>query len=177
MNLSKKPTKVYSKNSEKKLKQQFEIYINLKLTLNGLGKLRKNNWKTKSNLFPRENKLIKPLYKIHKTLLKNSTNFIFRPKPAKKVHNTEKTLHSNSKASIQQEIFPDSLKTAEVTRVFKSGDKDNVSNYRPIAILAVLSNVFKKICVTVYNYLDSKGLLYEKQFGFQRNNSTEHAIL
>ena len=29
----------------------------------------------------------------------------------------------------------------------------------------------------VYKYLDSNGLLYEKQFGFQRNNSTEHAIL
>ena len=29
----------------------------------------------------------------------------------------------------------------------------------------------------VYNHLGSKGLLYEKQFGFQRNNSTEHAIL
>ena len=29
----------------------------------------------------------------------------------------------------------------------------------------------------VYNHLDSKGFLYEKQFGFQRNNSTEHAIL
>ena len=27
MNLSRKPTKVYSKNSEKKLKQQFEIYM------------------------------------------------------------------------------------------------------------------------------------------------------
>ena len=29
----------------------------------------------------------------------------------------------------------------------------------------------------VYNHLDSKSLLYEKQFGFQRNNSAEHAIL
>ena len=29
----------------------------------------------------------------------------------------------------------------------------------------------------VYNHVDSKGLLYEKQFGFRRNNSTEHAIL
>ena len=29
----------------------------------------------------------------------------------------------------------------------------------------------------VYNHLDSKGLLYEKQFGIQRNNLTEHAIL
>ena len=29
----------------------------------------------------------------------------------------------------------------------------------------------------VYNHLDSKDLLYEKLFGFQRNNSTQHAIL
>ena len=29
----------------------------------------------------------------------------------------------------------------------------------------------------VYNNLDSKRLLYEKQFGFPRNNSTEHGIL
>ena len=28
-----------------------------------------------------------------------------------------------------------------------------------------------------YNHLDSKGLLYEKQFGLQRNNSIEQAIL
>ena len=29
----------------------------------------------------------------------------------------------------------------------------------------------------IYNHLDSKDLLYEEQFGFQRNNSSEHAIL
>ena len=28
----------------------------------------------------------------------------------------------------------------------------------------------------IHNHLDSKGLLYEKQICFQRNNSTEHAI-
>ena len=32
------------------------------------------------------------------------------------------------------------------------------------------------MCNRVYNHLDSKGLLYEKKFGFQSNNSTEHAI-
>ena len=80
--------------------------------------------------------------------------------------------------SIQHEIFPDSLKIAKVTPIFKSGDKDNVSNYRPISILPVCSKVLERIMYNrVYNHLDSKGLLYEKQFGFQRNNSTEHAIL
>ena len=28
----------------------------------------------------------------------------------------------------------------------------------------------------LYNHWVSRGLLYEKRFGFQRNNSTEHAI-
>ena len=82
------------------------------------------------------------------------------------------------KVSIQQGIFPDSLKFAKVTPIFKSGDKHDVSNYRPISVLPVFSKVLEWImCNRVYNHLDSKGLLYKKQFGFQRNNSTEHAIL
>ena len=80
--------------------------------------------------------------------------------------------------SVQQGIFSDSLKIAKVTPIFKSGDKDNVSNYRHISILPVFSKVLERIMYNrVYNHLDSEGLLYEKQFGFQRNNSTEHAIL
>ena len=81
------------------------------------------------------------------------------------------------KVSIKQGIFPDRLKIAKVTPIFKSGAKDNVSNYRPISILPVFSKVLERIMYNrVYNHLDCKGLLYEKQFGFQRNNSTEHAI-
>ena len=82
------------------------------------------------------------------------------------------------KVSIKQGIFPDSLKIANVTLIFKSGAKDNVSNNRPISILPVFSKVLERIMYNkAYNHLDSKGLIYEKQFGFQRNNSTEHAIL
>ena len=47
------------------------------------------------------------------------------------------------KVSIQQGILPDSLKIAKVTSIFKCGDKDNVSNYRPISILPVFSS-FRK---------------------------------
>ena len=67
-------------------------------------------------------------------------------------------------APIQQGIFPDSLKIAKVTPMFKSGDKDNISNYRPISILPVFSKVLERIMYNrVYNHLDSKGILYEKQ--------------
>ena len=82
------------------------------------------------------------------------------------------------KVSIKQGIFPDSLKIAKVTPIFRSGAKDNISNYRPISILPLFPKVLERIMYNrVYNHLDSKDLLYEKQFGFQRNNSTEHAIL
>ena len=82
------------------------------------------------------------------------------------------------KVSIQQGIFPDSLEIAKVTPIFKFGDKDNISNYRPISILPMFSKVFERIMYNrVYNHLGSKDLLYEKQFGFQKLNSTEHAIL
>ena len=82
------------------------------------------------------------------------------------------------KVSIEQGIFPDSLKIAKVTLIFKSGDKNNVSNYRPISILPVFSKFLERIIYNrVYHHLHSKGVLYEKQFGFQRKNSTEHVIL
>ena len=82
------------------------------------------------------------------------------------------------KITIQQGIFPDSLKIAKVTPILKSGDKDNISNYHLISILPVFSKVLEIIMYNrVYNHLDSKGHLYEKQFGFQRNNSTKHAVL
>ena len=45
------------------------------------------------------------------------------------------------KVSIKQGIFSDSLKIAKVTLIFKSGAKDNISNYRPIPILPVFSKV------------------------------------
>ena len=77
------------------------------------------------------------------------------------------------KISIKQGIFPNSLKIAKVTPTFKSGAKDNVNNYCPISILRVFSKVLERIMYNrIYNHLDSKGPLYETQFGFQINNST-----
>ena len=49
------------------------------------------------------------------------------------------------KVSIQQGIFPASLKIAKVTPIFKSGDKGNVSNYCPISILPVSLKVLERI--------------------------------
>ena len=72
------------------------------------------------------------------------------------------------KVSIQQGIFPGSLKIAKVTPIFKSADKDNVSNYRPISIFPVFSKVLERTMYNrIYSHLDSKGLLYENSLMFK----------
>ena len=42
-------------------------------------------------------------------------------------------------------IFPRIFKTAKVIPVFKSGNKDNICNYRPIALLPNLSKILEKL--------------------------------
>lgn len=46
--------------------------------------------------------------------------------------------------------FSDSLKIAKVTPIFKSGDKKDAGNYRPVSVLPIISKIFEKI---IYNRL------------------------
>ena len=82
------------------------------------------------------------------------------------------------KASLEEAVFPERLKIAKVIPVFKKGDKENMESYRPISILPVFSKVLDRIMYNrLYEYSMNNNLLYENQFDFQINNSTEHAIL
>ena len=81
-------------------------------------------------------------------------------------------------SSLRKGIFPDALKCAKVKPIFKSGDMSEVGNYRPISVLPFFSKILEKIMYNrVYSYLTKHKLLFNKQFGFQVNNSTEHALL
>ena len=80
--------------------------------------------------------------------------------------------------SIKQGIFPNDMKIAKVTPIFKSGEKDDPGNYRPISVLPCFSKILEKIMYNrLYEYLTKNDILYKKQFGFQRKHSTEHALL
>ncbi|XP_065654753.1 uncharacterized protein LOC136081371 [Hydra vulgaris] len=82
------------------------------------------------------------------------------------------------KYSINQGIFPDQLKIAKITPIFKGGEPSNVSNYRPISILSVFSKILERIFFNrISNHLAGNNILYISQYGFKRNNSTEHAII
>ena len=43
---------------------------------------------------------------------------------------------------IEKSEFPDELKLADVTPVFKKGETTNAKNYRPVSVLPVVSKVF-----------------------------------
>ena len=80
--------------------------------------------------------------------------------------------------SIHQGICPDELKVAKVFPVYKSGDKTNISNYRPISVLSFFSKVFEKIVYNhVIDFIDTNNLLSKQQFGFRKNHSTNHAVI
>ncbi|XP_065667729.1 uncharacterized protein LOC136088019 [Hydra vulgaris] len=73
-------------------------------------------------------------------------------------------------ASIKQGIFPEQLKIAKMTPIYKEGDQSKITSYRPISVLSIM-------CNRVYKHLDKNNLLYANQFGFKKDNSTEHAII
>ena len=80
--------------------------------------------------------------------------------------------------SLTKGIFPDDLKIARVTPVFKAGKENEVGNYRPISILPCFSKILERIMYNrLFKYLTTNEILYKKQFGFQEGHSTEHAIM
>ena len=44
----------------------------------------------------------------------------------------------------EHNIFPQNLKTAIITPIFKEGDKENISNYRPISVLTAISKILER---------------------------------
>ena len=75
-------------------------------------------------------------------------------------------------------VFPDLLKTAKIIPLHKKESKLDFTNYRPISLLSVFSKIYEKTIYTIiYSYLVQNKLIYDKQFGFRSNYSTNHAII
>ena len=80
--------------------------------------------------------------------------------------------------SFEVGIFPDIFKIAKVTPLHKKECKLNFLNYRPISLLSVFSKIFEKSIYTrIYSYLVKNNFIFNKQFGFRSNYSTNHALL
>ena len=80
--------------------------------------------------------------------------------------------------SLEISIFPDPLKVARVTPVFKSGDSDNIDNYRPISSLPVLSKLFERLTLNrMLSFIYAKEILSPCQFGFKKGCDVSQAVV
>ena len=70
---------------------------------------------------------------------------------------TYKKLTNCINNSLSEELFPDSLKRANITPVHKKNDPLDKENYRPVSILHLLSKVYKR---DIFNQLSE----YMKKF-------------
>lgn len=80
------------------------------------------------------------------------------------------------KALLAAGIFPSSLKISYVIPIFKSGDKENVRNYRPIAIQPTLAKIFEGIVLDSLYFQLCRHICLE-QHGFMRGRSTTTNLL
>ena len=80
--------------------------------------------------------------------------------------------------SFQKSIFPQCMKIAKVTPLYKSGERCLASNYRPISILPFLSKLLEKLFLTrLQSFIDNNNVITEHQYGFQKNRSTSLAVV
>ena len=74
--------------------------------------------------------------------------------------------------------FPNEWKLARIASIFKSGARDDRSNYRPISVLPFISKLFEKLIFNqFYEYLEANKSLYEHQSGFRLLHSVATALL
>ena len=74
--------------------------------------------------------------------------------------------------------YIDELKFATVSPAHKGDSKFSLNNYRPIYVLPVFSKILERLVhKRLLNFLIKNKLLFDHQFGFQPNKTTEMAIL
>ena len=79
--------------------------------------------------------------------------------------------------AISTGTYPDALKFAKITPIFKSGSRFVIENYRPISVLCNLNKIFEKyIYLKLSSYFTRFSLFSDSQFGFRSGFSTESAM-
>ena len=80
--------------------------------------------------------------------------------------------------SLNTGIFPEKLKIAKVIPIHKKGSLNDISNYRPISLLPLISKILDKLIFKqLSTYSNKHKLLYDSQYGFRAGHSTELASI
>jgi len=80
--------------------------------------------------------------------------------------------------SFRTGVFPGLLKISKINPIHKKDSKLLISNYRPISLLSNLNKIIEKLMFKrLYAFLENYKCIYDLQFGFRENHSTNHAII
>ena len=80
--------------------------------------------------------------------------------------------------SLQTGYLPEQFKVAKVVPVFKSGDRQEFTNYRPISLLSSFSKLLERVVARqMEGFLRVNDILYKHQYGFRREHNTSHPVL
>ena len=79
-------------------------------------------------------------------------------------------------SSIISSVFPDKLKVADISPIFKKDDATNVKNYRPISVLPAISKIYervlqKQLMTHIEKYLSSY------MCGYRKGHNAQHALV
>ena len=73
--------------------------------------------------------------------------------------------------------FPNLFKKSKVIPIYKSGNKNDFNNYRPICLNIQFSKILEKLFFSrLLSFCDFHNIISSSQFGFRKGLSTLHAI-
>ena len=85
-------------------------------------------------------------------------------------------MHKVFNYSIEKSDFPQNLKLADITPVYKKNDPLDKTNYRPVNVLPVVSKIFERIMQKQINdFIIS--FLSPYLCGYRKVFNTQHALL
>ena len=74
--------------------------------------------------------------------------------------------------SLDESSVPDDWKCADVSPVFKKGNRNKVENYRPISLTSQICKIFESIIRdAVVKHLEANLLIHDSQHGFRKGRS------
>lgn len=80
--------------------------------------------------------------------------------------------------SYSLKTFPDSMKKAIIRPIYKKNCIEDMSNYRPISILSVVSKIFERSATNkLVKYLEDNHLLNGTQHAYRKGHSTQTCLM
>ena len=74
--------------------------------------------------------------------------------------------------------YPNELKEAKISPIFKGGDATDMNNYRQISILNSINKIFEKIVYQqIIKHVNENNIMTKEQYGFLQNISTQDTII